>query len=415
MANSKKKFSRLQVGGITFLSVVAIGFFIKFGLSLVEYDAVIGKPARELAKNENELSRLGVTFSENQIDYSKAELVRHFENVKWQKASLNSDETSEIAVQLLADTDLPKALEVQRESSENVPSPTYRDFLQRQNSIATKRATSSIRTYIRESIEENNLEDALKGAELLFLMQDAVIPISSEATALYWFSCNADLVQLLASITESPELNDETRQRILRMVSPDLRIPDLEGIVHRMALEMMLLSKDLDKLEPEEVDALYLFTDGREIPNLSNKQVHAAIQSKLANAWTSIIKKTDFSTEPEIGGFEIDRIIDEHQTFEQEYESDYLVAAIPQKFELFGRMIARILQARAVLNISMGQNLEIGTEVVKMSGYEFEVTVEKDGNNWILRCGNRDFVGRFNNSKGLEINQILGTRYIFER
>ena len=93
-----------------------------------------------------------------------------------------------------------------------------------------------------------------------------------------------------------------------------------------------------------------------------------------------------------------------------EVEADYMVAAIQLKFELYGRMIARVLQARAVMNVVMEGNFKKGSITKNASGFDYTVDIDEDGSGWIVKCSRLNGFGSYKNLDGFEINQGLGAR-----
>lgn len=410
MEKKKRKLSPVLIIGGTIL----VALLVFFGPKLYKdyrtaLDTLI-QPAAALPSRISKLDSLGVRLTGEQVSYAELEFVPHFQDAEWRQPGYSFQADSSIAMTLVGAPGQMEMLAKLASQPDDARLPSPNDYIRKQNSVATKRATGSLKNYVAEAIEQKRYDDALQGLEILFALQDAVIPYPSEATLLYWYGVNSDLVRQIDSLYREPGLTPEMRDRMKTMVSLDLRVPSLRNITARVATEMMLTSKKLPTLDENDLSALDFLTNHREFPDLKSMQMHSAIESRLAEVWIDILETTDFSQSPEELGIEIDKKIDKRHQLMNEVEADYMVAAIQLKFELYGRMIARVLQARAVMNVVMEGNFKKGSITKNASGFEYTVDIDEDGSGWIVKCSRLNGFGSYKNLDGFEINQGLGAR-----
>lgn len=409
MTDQPKRKSPILITGVLALATLGAVFGTKGVQGYLEYQQHFGTPAATVDQRIAKLAKLGApTVGETQ-DFHNAELIGHYQTAKWKEPRVG-DETPEIAKTVLADQAEWGKLAALAAAPAKTGIPGPDDFLMKRNAVASKRTAGSLRVFINQSIADGRLEDAVRAMEMLSGLQQAVVPEPCEASFIYWFGINADMMRNMADLSEKPGLTESQRARLKKLVDPDLPVMPLKSILVRYSQEMMVFSAHLADATQEEKDTLDFMTQ-RQFPDLKQKDMAAAIRGQLAQTFIDVLEKIDFTEPPETLGVKIDDMIEAHQKKGEKIDSYYLVSAVPARFEQFGRMTARILEARAVMNVILDRSFSLGTKEVTVAGFPQKVVVDTEKGRTTVVCKGIDRHGYYKNQNGLEISQELGVRY----
>ncbi|MBL8069439.1 MAG: hypothetical protein JNM28_13415 [Armatimonadetes bacterium] len=412
MSQPERKRKPVLIGGLIVLGVLSLVLGGRYLKQYLDYQDAIGLPDSTLEQRIDKLGKLGASLEGQPHEFYKDEFITQYAKTPWIHARDSIAETPEIAGIVLADPTQKELLAKQAADVAEPKLPSYNDFLNKRKSMASKRVTSSLRSYALLAIQEGRLEDAVASIEMMSSIQQAVVREPSEAAIVFWYGVNADLLRLAGDLVENPKLTPDLKDRLLAVVSPELPVMSLKPVVVRYAQELMQLGRQLPDVSKEDMSVIEVATMERDMPKFSKTQTKRAIQGRLAQVFIDILEQSDFSEEHEVLGKKIDKIILDRQKAGRKIETDYLVDAIPYKFEQFGRMTVRILQARAVLNVLLTEGLKPGSKTIQMAGFPQTVNVEIKGGKAIATCKSVDREGFYTKEQGLEINQDLGIRYV---
>lgn len=414
MKNDKmtKKKSRL-------LPLLGIGVFLAigvFGIRSVVENVKYASSTSQLANRQAKLKALGVVFDGESVEYYKKEFIQEFETASFKSPSAEINETTEIATTLLADTKLIEILKSKHEKSTNAVVPHEMDFLIKQNSIGSKRAAGSLRTYVEESIAENRIDDALNGCEVISGIQNAILVEPSDEMAVFWYGINSSLMQYVWQLSQVPGLNATQRTRLLELVSPNGPILSIKSIAVRQCSEMVSLTRALGTFDLEKKLVLQSQAEGNYLGDLAEKKIaRDAMESELLQVWLDVFNQYTEEGDQEVVGAYMDDVVQKRFVKVDDLETEYMILTMPFLFEQIGRMNSRVASARAILKMILENNCKVGDHVVKMSGIDVEFSVAENNSNWVISTPDHGPNEKFKSSYGLELNQIKGVRLIAKK
>lgn len=409
MTKPTKRKSPILITAILALAVLAIVFGTKGLQSFLEHQEQFSIPAATANERVAKLEKLGIQTKGETHPFHSEELIGHYESTAWETPR-QGDETPEIALAVLNEgAEWDRLAELAKAPAESAV-PDAADFINKRNSVASKRVAGSLRIFTLKAIEDGRVDDAVRGMEMLSALQQAVVRDPSEAAAIYWYGVNSDLLRNMADLTESKGMTPELRARLKKLVDPNMPVVSVKGLVTRYGQEMVLFAQKLPQATDEEKDILEFMTQ-RPFPDLKEQGMAAAIKGRLAQVFIDLMEKSDFTKEPEALGYDLDNTIERAQKKGERIKTDYLVAAIPQRFEQLGRMIARIMEARAVMNVILDGDFTPGSKEIMVAGFPQTVVVAKEEGRTTVVCKGIDRHGYYKNQNGLEISQELGVRY----
>jgi hypothetical protein len=399
--------------------LVGIGVVLALGFGGFRYFSESTKyrdPLDRLAERQKQLSLMGVRLEGEELDFTQAEFVSQFSEFDFRKAGADAVENSDIAQKLLSDGEILDKLKRGQTEKRPLFKPSVNDYLLKQNSIATKRASSSLRSYVVTAIAENRVEDAIKASELLFAIQENLIQDPSEEIQVFWFGLNTDLVKNIFTISQMNGLSQSQRERLAAMIRPDAKTITLRELAAKQCSEMVALTRQADHLNDELISVLLSATEGNEPPpTVTKKEVRDAMESELLEAWSEVISAYHEEGDPEQVGYEMDAVSHRRSNQVMDYETEYMLLAMPILFEQFGRMTMRVLQARAAVYLQINDQLRAGEQIVRMSGVDVKLKIEDKGDQWVISTPIADQSDDYNLVSGLEINQHLGVRLFVDK
>ncbi len=397
----------------------AIGILLVGGVAVIRVvkDVMVFKgPVDSLPGRQEKLTSLGAVLKGKEFDHTQVEFWAEFDNVQLSKELKSPQQAIENSRMLLEDKKFVAVLKSPVVYSAEPITPCPKDFLYKQNAVGSKRAASSMRTYVRTAIAEDRIEDAIRGCEFLFAMQNSLTGMPSEEAIVFWFGVNTDLAQQILVVSQMSGLTDPQKGRLVAMLSPESNVFSLQDLAVRQCGEMVALTRGANNIDEDIRSSLYNATSGNHLPaSVGRKEAREAMESVLLSGWIQVLSAYQPAVDPEFVGVEMDRISMELTNRVSNYETDYMLLAMPNMFEQFGRMTMRVLQARAALLMAMTKKLEAGHHTVHMSGLDVELNVVEQGGMWVVTTPNSYGDASYNTDSGLEINQQSGIRLFVKK
>jgi|GEM_PF-7129426 len=411
IADKKNNNKRLKI-------VLAFGIVLVLSLTgfrLLNKELKYPEDLMALKSRQEKIKTLGVTFEGERVSYYEREFIDSFENVPFKKPRpADEKESDEIALLLLNDQVMLAHLEDELKLAEarvEIAMPSESDFLIKQNSIASRRAVGSIKKYVENSLKQGNIDEAIRGCELQYLLGQIAIKSPAEEAAVYWYGLNTSLLENMFEISQVGSLNENQKNRLLELVSPEASILSLDKFAIRQCQEMVLLTRSLGDLDEDKQLSIQLHAEGNVLPeSAKSKSMRDVMESNLLDAWIAVFEKLEEDDSPEFVGSYMDEVATTRVAKVKNIEPDYMVMALPFLFEQIGRMNMRIVSARSALAIVLNDKIVEGEHNAVVSNLKVALQVRSEGDQWVITTPYNGPKERYNKHSGLEIHQHMGIR-----
>lgn len=373
---------------------------------------IIGIPAEKVGERRASIEKYGISLNDKVEGTNPRVLVTSISDSDWAKKYETKLASASMGAELVASSDIKELLwkEVAAPPADSYKWPDRYDFNVRNVERNTQRAAGSIDQWISSRLAVADYDAAISGLEWLDQFSQILARSPDENALVLWFAVNLDVLRIIERIKSEGALTPERLTKIQPMLSHENRAIDYQRVVYQKIRESVATTRALPLLNEDDIYSLIVDKDDQVVPKFDSKTL-LAIESKLLSVWEKVIPiASDVNHNSEEIGIEIDRVVEANQKSMK--ASDFMIQAIPDSFEQFGRIVFRITQAKAIMNYWIVGNIEPGTSTIGTGKDRVVIEVEDRGRDWVI-TSKAPYAGLgFRENRGLEINQSEGAQLL---
>lgn len=267
--------------------------------------------------------------------------------------------------------------------------------------------------YVRSRADAGDVEGFLEGASKLNRLSVAVSREPLGQTMILWFGLQLDILRGAYLLAMRPELSREQLEGIYSLVESTETDGLFDAVVKRFNDESVMAARGIRQYS--EADIMNLIIEGRhEGMPPTHKQVERAMEARTLSFWTGLAGPMRRQESAEARGVLVDGAL--AKAYQDKSAANYVVLALGQTFEQYGRMETRIAQGRAVMLSILESRMERSAPVGAEVPGAFPVVVRMEGDSWILESRS-PFApdAGWANTTGFEVNQLAGIRAFYPR
>jgi len=376
---------------------------------------VFGIPLEKIGERRASIEKHGISLDDSAQGVNPRILVTSISNSAWAKKNGSATTSASLGEELIVSGDIKSQLisEVSAPPADAYKWPDRYDFNVRNAERNTQRAAGSLDHWISGKMATQDYDSAIAGLEWLDQFSQILARSPDENALVLWFGINLDILRNIERMKLEGALTPARLAKVRPMLSQTDRALEYQSVVYQKIRESVATTRALPELTEDDIYTLIVDKDDQVVPKFDSKTL-LAIESKLLSVWEKVIpiaNDTDHNSE-EIG-IEIDRIVEANQKSMK--ATDFMIQAIPDSFEQFGRIVYRVTQAKAVMNYWIDGKIEPGTHTVGTGRDRVIFEVQARGDQWFM-TSKAIFAGiGFRKRKGLEVNQSEGIQLIIDK
>lgn len=400
------------------LAIIAVAgafavIFLSKGFDSYSQDReTFGIPLEKIGERRESIEKHGISLDETVQGVNPRIMVASISNSDWAKKYPTQLASAKLGEELISSTEVKNQLqsEVLLAKADSYKWPDRYDFNVRNAERNTQRAAGSIDHWISSKMAIKDYDAAISGLEWLDHFSQILARSPDENALVLWFGINLDILRFIEDLKVAGALTPARLEKVRIMLSKTDRTVDYRSVVYQKVRESVATARALPKLSEDDIYSLIVDKDDQVVPKFDSKNL-LAIESKLLSVWELVIPIADDPDHnSEEIGVGIDNIIKGNQKSMK--ASDFMVQALPDSFEQFGRIVYRITQAKAVMNYWIDGKIEPGTHVFGTAKDRVSIEVEDAGADWKITSKSLFANVGFKRSRGLEVNQLEGIQLI---
>ncbi|QYK54366.1 MAG: hypothetical protein KF824_05580 [Fimbriimonadaceae bacterium] len=408
----KGKLGRYAILGlVAVVGAFAVVFSLKGITGFLSANSAIEGPVRELDSRRAKIQDYGISLDESSEGANPKILIASISNSDWAKKYYGISASAESADELISSPALKDQLVAEAQANDSLQYgwPGKLDFNVRNAERNSQLAAGSIQLWVEKKLDEKDYEAALNGLEWMDLFVQILARSPDENAVVLWFGINLDILRVITRIKTEGALTPERYEKVKQMLDIPRTQMSFKNVVYQKVRESVATTRFLPELSQDQVGTLVLDDKDQVIPKFEPKML-LAIESKMLAVWDKVLPVLDMDKDPEEIGIEIDRAVFAQQTSHD--PTDFMVQALPDSFEQFGRLIHRVAQAKAAVSYWLNGNVQEGTHKVPAGKGAINLSVSSDESNWYISTKAVVSKGNFRNLRGLEVNQAEGVQLL---
>lgn len=341
-------------------------------------------PIKTLEARQDQTKLMGVPLDGERLEADELGRIEFLDSMAFAQGSNFDPESLEPAREMLADASVLDRLKEFARAPLDTRMPTAAAMQTKERYIAVKRAAGSLNRYGTAMVAEGNFDEALRCLDLMVALQGAVARFPSENGITQWFGINLNVLKLVDQVRLAPGVTDGQRQRLLGFVRSDLEMARMRNHVAYVVQGMAALSRDVKELDESAQSQLIFAAETDEFPPLTERGIEKAMESTVLELGLKLLNLCIDDDAPEMLGVDLDQILFERKKSREYEPSEFMVFAFPHNFELMGRMVQRIAQARGVMQVVLSEEFEEGEQSLMVGGVQVRIQTRKADGGWEL-------------------------------